>query len=130
MTVRDALRDCIFRKYANGAGRAARGEFFVFFAFYVLFFSLWSVGIAGLICYRGDIDRVVHVLGYAPFIFLPPLLAVSVRRYHDTGRTGWLALLLFVPLINLLGLALLCAPGTTGPNRYGPQPAPVRLVWS
>ena len=130
MTVRDVLSTCIFRKYANGAGRASRGEFFVYFAFYILFFTLWSLGIVALVRYFGDINLLDFVLSYVPFIFLPPLLAVSARRFHDSGRSGWLVLLLFVPLLNLFGIALLCVPGTPGPNRFGPVPASVRLVWS
>ena len=129
MTVRDVLATCIFRKYANGTGRASRGEFFVYFAFYVLFFMLWSVGFAGLVSYAGAVSLLDFVLSQVPFVFLPALLAVSVRRFHDSARTGWLVLLIFVPLINLLGIALLCVPGTPGPNRYGPVPATVRLAW-
>ncbi|MDE7371710.1 MAG: DUF805 domain-containing protein [Desulfovibrio sp.] len=127
MTVRDVLSTCIFRKYAKGAGRASRGEFFVYFVFYFLFCTLWSLGILGLIRAAGDINLLDFVLSYVPFIFLPPMLAVSVRRLHDSGRSGWFVLLLFVPLINLFCMALLCLPGTPGPNRYGPQPEGVRL---
>ena len=130
MTVRDVLSTCIFRKYANGTGRASRGEFFVYFAFYILFCTLWSMGIAGLIHSEGDINLLDFVLSYVPFIFLPPMLAVSVRRLHDSGRSGWFALLLFVPLINLFCIALLCLPGTPGSNRFGPVPEPVRLAWN
>ncbi|WP_308620614.1 DUF805 domain-containing protein [uncultured Desulfovibrio sp.] len=127
MTIGNVLSSCIFRKYASGAGRASRGEFFVYLAFYILFSTLWSLGIVGLIRYWGDINLLDFVLSYVPFIFLPPLLAVSVRRLHDSDRSGWLALLLFVPLVNLFCLALLFLPGTPGSNRYGPQAAAVRL---
>ena len=126
MTARDVLFSCIFRKYASGAGRAPRGEFFVYFAFYVLFFTLWSLGILGLVHLRGGAGLPDLVLSQVPFIFLPPLFAVSVRRLHDSGRSGWFAPLLCVPLLNLFCLALLCLPGTPGPNRYGPPAAPVR----
>ncbi|MBS3932920.1 MAG: DUF805 domain-containing protein [Truepera sp.] len=44
----------------------------------------------------------------------------SIRRLHDTGHSGYFALLLFVPLVNIaLVLYLLVMPGTRGPNRYG-----------
>lgn len=54
------------------------------------------------------------------------LLAVSVlfsvRRLHDMGKSGWWALLSFVPVVNFfLVLVLMLAPGTPGPNRYGPD---------
>lgn len=130
MTVRDVLFTCTFRKYAKGSGRASRGEFFVYFLFYTLFCTLWGLGIVGLVRAFGDINLLDFVLSYVPFVFLPPMLAVSARRLHDSGRSGWFVLLLFVPLINLFCIALLCLPGTPGPNRYGPEPEPVRLVWN
>lgn len=130
MTVRDALSTCIFRKYANGAGRASRGEFFAFFAFYVLFCMLWNVCLMGIVRFLGGLGLPGLVLTFLPYLLLPPLLAVSVRRLYDSGRPGWFALLLFVPLLNLFCLVLLCLPGTPGPNRFGEAPAPVRFVWS
>ena len=49
-----------------------------------------------------------------------PYLAVTVRRLHDTDRSGWWALfLVFIPLIVWI---LACLDGTDGPNRYGPDP--------
>ena len=127
MTVRQVLSSCIFRNYANGAGRASRGEFFVFFAFYALFSVLWALGIVELINYWGDINLLDFVLSYVPFIFLPPMLSVCVRRLHDSDKPGWLVLLLIVPLLNLFCVALLCLPGTPDENPYGPPPEGVSL---
>lgn len=46
-----------------------------------------------------------------------------VLRLHDREQSGWLALLIVVPLINLgLILYLIFAPGTQGDNAYGPPP--------
>jgi len=55
------------------------------------------------------------------------LFAVSIilnrRRLHDLDQTGWLSLLVFVPLLNFLfALYLLFAPGTQGENKYGLRP--------
>ncbi len=47
---------------------------------------------------------------------LVPSIAVSVRRAHDSDKSGWW---LLVPIYNLI---LLCMPGTRGPNRFGPDP--------
>lgn len=47
-------------------------------------------------------------------------LAVSVKRLHDIGYSGFLALALLIPFVNLaftLWVGIL--PGTAGPNRYG-----------
>ncbi|MFP1683897.1 DUF805 domain-containing protein [Alloalcanivorax sp. C16-1] len=47
----------------------------------------------------------------------------GIRRLNDLNRSGWLILLGFVPLVNLLlALILLFVPGTPGDNRYGPRP--------
>lgn len=48
----------------------------------------------------------------------------GVRRLNDMNRSGWLILLMFVPLANvLLALVMLFTPGSKGENQYGPAPA-------
>ena len=50
-------------------------------------------------------------------------IAITVKRLHDLGRSGWHWFLLAVPLYNVyLGLVLLFGRGTPGPNRFGPDP--------
>lgn len=54
---------------------------------------------------------------------LIPTLAVSVRRLHDTNRSGWWYLLVLIPIIGgLILLIFFCTDGTPGDNRYGPSP--------
>ena len=59
-------------------------------------------------------------------IYLPVFaifFIVARRRLHDLDGTGWLTLLMFVPLINVVfGLYLLFATGSPGTNKYGPAP--------
>lgn len=48
-------------------------------------------------------------------------IAMTFRRAHDTGKSGWVWLLLLIPLINLLPLYwLLIQDSDQGPNKYGP----------
>ena len=47
---------------------------------------------------------------------LIPSISVSVRRAHDSDKSGWWIL---VPIYNFL---LMCFSGTPGPNRFGPDP--------
>lgn len=48
-------------------------------------------------------------------------IIMGIRRLHDCNRSGHLMWLFLVPLVNIgLGLYLLFAPGTPGPNRFGP----------
>jgi uncharacterized membrane protein YhaH (DUF805 family) len=45
-----------------------------------------------------------------------------IRRLHDIDASGWYALLVLVPLVNvLLILFLLLKGGTQGTNRFGPK---------
>lgn len=49
--------------------------------------------------------------------------ALTVKRWHDVGMTGWFALLTLPPFANFMMFVLLCLlPGTTGPNRHGRDP--------
>ncbi|MFZ5561960.1 MAG: DUF805 domain-containing protein [Pseudomonadota bacterium] len=65
-------------------------------------------------------------------LIVAPCLAALVyafvaarRRLNDLDQSGWLALLLLVPLLNLvLSLYIMLWPGTPGHNRYGPRPTP------
>ncbi|MDO4700495.1 MAG: DUF805 domain-containing protein [Moraxella sp.] len=51
------------------------------------------------------------------------VLGISVSRLHDTNSSGWLSLLLFVPVINLMLIfALMVASGTASNNRFGNNP--------
>lgn len=59
------------------------------------------------------------VFGYVAMIYVNFMLAI--KRSHDFNVTGWLSLLVFVPLVNLL---FLFVPGTDAPNRFGNKTAP------
>ena len=58
---------------------------------------------------------------YALAAFLPAL-AVSVRRLHDTDRSGWLLLLNLVPCVGIILLVWYCGDSTPGHNQCGPNP--------
>jgi uncharacterized membrane protein YhaH (DUF805 family) len=110
----------VFSKYATFAGRAPRSEFW----FWILFTTLAGAG-------AGILDRAVDVVvGYDEAMIaalwglatIVPFLAVSVRRLHDTDRTGWWLLLFFVPFFG--GVVLIvwfCTKGTKSYNRFGPD---------
>ena len=112
-----AIKTCL-NKYATFAGRAGRSEFWWF----VLFNFLVSMA-ASIIWHRlGNLTGLVLLL---------PSVAVGARRLHDIGKSGWLQLLWFVPLIGGL-LLIYWAVQKSDPNanEYGPPPAaePVAAV--
>jgi uncharacterized membrane protein YhaH (DUF805 family) len=50
--------------------------------------------------------------------------ALAAKRFHDMGSSGWLSLLLLVPLVGfIVVLVLLFKGGEAGQNQYGPAPA-------
>ncbi|WUV77910.1 DUF805 domain-containing protein [Streptomyces sp. NBC_01477] len=52
-----------------------------------------------------------------------PAVALTVRRIHDTGRSGWFLLLAIIPLVGpIVMLVLTCIEGDPHPNAYGPSP--------
>ncbi len=61
----------------------------------------------------------VTIIGYGLIIIVQVLL--SIQRAHDFNTTGWLAILAFIPLVNLLFWLI---PGTDGENRFGLKPPP------
>jgi uncharacterized membrane protein YhaH (DUF805 family) len=86
----------------------------------VVAFALGLVeGFAGLF---PESDRSVLALIYQLAVLLPAL-AVSVRRLHDTGRSGWWLLISFVPLLGGLVLFIfLVLDSQAGLNQFGPDP--------
>jgi uncharacterized membrane protein YhaH (DUF805 family) len=113
----------VLRQYVDFAGRARRKEYWMFTLVNVIIsivlasidsvleISVLTVGILGLI--------------YSLTVLLPNL-AVSVRRLHDTGRSGWWLLIGLIPLIGTIVLIVFFATeGELQPNAYGPDPKAV-----
>ena len=56
-------------------------------------------------------------------ISLIPVITVTIRRFHDTNKSGWYFLLGFIPLVGSLIVTVMMIPeGTKGKNKYGPNP--------
>jgi uncharacterized membrane protein YhaH (DUF805 family) len=54
---------------------------------------------------------------------LIPGLAVSVRRLHDTDRSGWWLLIVLIPLIGaIVILVFMVQDSKLGENQYGSNP--------
>ena len=117
----DAVRSVLTR-YADFSGRARRAEYWWFFLFAVLVALVAAV-------LDGIIDVPVFSLLTALGLLIPNL-AVSVRRLHDTDRSGWWLLLNLVPFGGIVLLVFYCLEGQPHPNRFGPSPkAPAIGGW-
>jgi uncharacterized membrane protein YhaH (DUF805 family) len=122
-----------FRKYATFKGRASRSEYwwwtlFTFVTYLVLGLLTFAVGMGtsrdggrtpGALAIPLIILLTVFFLG-----ILLPTLALTVRRLHDAGYSGLLALLLLLPYLgSLIILIFALLPSSPAGAKYDPIPA-------
>jgi uncharacterized membrane protein YhaH (DUF805 family) len=131
-------------KYGSFSGRATRREFWSFAAL----FSLITVSAHFFDLRDGEIIPVAGGMGVfelGTFLaLLLPFVAVGARRLHDSGRSGWWMLFLYIPYLAFVSvgdneqlmiaaagglvvgafalIALFAVPGSVGQNAFGPDP--------
>ncbi len=115
----EPARPGLARLYLGWHGRIARRQFWLHG---VLALLLMSVVLEGLLEIAGLANELTGKL--ANLVFLWPLFALSAKRQHDFNFSGWWSLVHLVPGVGSLVLLLVdgLAPGTPGPNRFGPNP--------
>jgi len=110
------------KKYVDFGGRASRTQFWMF----VLVYFVLAV-VAAILDYAlgtvpdgASTGLIGLVLALALFL---PSLALTVRRIHDTGRSGWWVLILLVPCIGFIAwLVFALQASEEGANQWGPNP--------
>ena len=113
----------VMKKFATFSGRASRPEFWYFWLTCFLVNFIFNV-IVQLVGPESAASNIVAIVqGLFGLAIIIPHIAVVVRRLHDTNRTGWWFLIVFIPLIGAIILLLwLASAPTPGTNMYGPQP--------
>ena len=105
----------VFRRFSDYWGRSRRKEYWYFSLVNILILAVafgidWQIG------------EPVLTLLYIVVAGIPGI-AVSVRRLHDSGKSGWLFLINFIPYIGwLIFIFLMLLPSDVGLNIYGPSP--------
>lgn len=111
------------RQYADFDGRARRTEYWMYTLFnlificvlYALFFIIGADSSMAML-----ILALIGLYSLATFI---PSIAVAIRRLHDVGKSGWMLLVVFIPLLGGIWLLVLyCTDSQPGDNEYGPNP--------
>ena len=112
----------VLKKYAVFSGRARRKEYWMFVLFNIIF-SIVAVILDNV--FGTAMEEVGYGVIYILYCLavLIPSLAVTVRRLHDTGRSGWWIFITFIPFIGAIWLlVLLVMDSQAGKNKYGPKP--------
>jgi uncharacterized membrane protein YhaH (DUF805 family) len=110
------------KKYAVFNGRSRRAEYWFFLLFNIIISVVLSLLDAALGTSSGEGGAGV-LSGVYSLAVLIPGIAVSIRRLHDTDRSGWWLLLAFVPCVGgIILLVFMAQEGTQGPNQYGENP--------
>lgn len=105
----------VLTNYVGFSGRARRSEYWWFVLFNIILSIVVSV-IANAI-------KFPLLATLVSLALLLPGLAVSVRRLHDTGRTGWWLLIVLIPLVGAIILIVFAVQDSqAGQNKYGPNP--------
>ncbi|AGU48276.1 hypothetical protein VAPA_1c11600 [Variovorax paradoxus B4] len=105
MDFQTAVKTC-FSKYADFKGRASRSEYWWFVLAEVIVLIVASL-----------IHEYVYFI--AALGFLLPVLAVGARRLHDIGKSGWLQLLMLIPIVNLVLIYFYVQPSQPEANPHG-----------
>jgi len=114
----------VLKQYADFNRRARRKEYWMF----LLFNFIFGIVVVSL----DNILGIATEFGYGPLyglyaliVFIPGF-AVSVRRLHDVGKSGWMILITLIPFIGAIWiLVLLCTDSNSGENQYGQNPKEV-----
>lgn len=113
-----------FSNMTNFSGRASRSEFW----WWILF--IWIISLIINIFTGGyNVNTTDRGIGWWIGIIISVILwlatlAVTIRRLHDTGRSGWWVLLWFICCIGAIIVLIFCLQASQpSDNQYGAPPA-------
>jgi len=116
-----------WKRYRDFGGRSRRSEYWFIQLFLVV--TNIAVAIIDLALMGWDVDRFIAnggggIVGLVwILVTIVPALAVLVRRLHDTGKSGWWALVGFLPLVGAIVLLVFTVTDSSpGENKFGPSP--------
>ena len=115
----------VFSNYGNFGGRASRSEFWYFYLFNFLVVNV-SRGGFELSPMSKSVTMTI-IVGIAMIIYglatIIPGTAVTIRRMHDSGHSGWNLLWLLLPIIGYIWCLILLLKGSDPEeNEYGECP--------
>ena len=112
----------VLKKYAVFDGRARRQEYWMFILFNIIITAVLALidSLIGTVIRQAGFGLLQGLYDLAVLI---PSIAVTVRRLHDTGRTGWWILIGLIPVVGgIVLLIFMLLDSEPGENQYGPNP--------
>ena len=116
----------VLNHYTDFQGRARRKEYWMFTLVssgisVILMIVDYFIGIKIL-----DTGLLYLLYGLAVFI---PTIAVGIRRLHDIGKSGWMMLVIIIPIAGFIWLIVLYATDSQkGTNDWGECPKDVSMT--
>src|SRR3989337_2900623 len=95
------------QRYVNFKDRAPRAEYWWFYLFYIIALVI-AMFIDGILGFGGE-----GAMGVGPLYILLalglliPSIAVTIRRLHDTNRSGWWILLPVLPYAIVIAMMVM-----------------------
>jgi uncharacterized membrane protein YhaH (DUF805 family) len=117
----------VLKQYVDFSGRARRTEYWMF-ALFNIFAIIATMILDNLL--GTTVDELPYGLFYFIYVLaiFVPGLAVTVRRLHDVGKSGWMYLIVLIPIIGAIWiLVLLVTDSNPGANQYGPNPKEITI---
>lgn len=115
-----------WNNYANFKGRASRSEYWFSFLF-ILLANIVVGFVSPILGLNVSLDEETTIsvlsLGWLA-AYITPWLAVTVRRLHDSNKSGWFFFVIFFPLVGVIvHIVFMLLKSTPGANKYGEPPA-------
>ena len=122
-----------YARYFDFAGRSRRMEYWMFQLFIVLVYAALMIAV---LLSGGGMDIGGAEAAPGPLVLMMffvtsiwaiatviPTFALTIRRLHDTNRSGFWILIGFIPIVGgLVLLYFMLIEGTRGPNLFGADP--------
>lgn len=129
------FRRGVTANYATFRTRARRKEYWGYYLFWTI--AVVMVALLGLVidAAMGNLDSGMEepiasfvLPGLYVLATFVPSLAVTIRRIHDLGLSGWFYLLILLPYVGgLILFVFTLIPSQKHENKWGPVPEGVRL---
>jgi uncharacterized membrane protein YhaH (DUF805 family) len=110
------------RKYADFSGRARRTEYWMFSLFNFIF-AIVAIVLDNILGTASQDLGYGIIYGLYGLAIILPTWAVTVRRLHDVGKSGWWIFISLIPIIGGIWLFVLTVTDSQpGDNAYGANP--------